>query len=91
MKSQIDFFFEDVVFDEMESIRDTVVSLDDVGDIREQLEQDILSQYEIMEIDAPANLHMFDNANWESICATNYFNEQMRKADEEAGPIRHED
>jgi hypothetical protein len=47
--------------------------------------------YEIMEIHSPANLHGFDDANWESICATNYFTEQMRKDDEEAGPIRYQE
>jgi hypothetical protein len=91
VKSRIDSFFEDEVFDEMESMHDVVLSLDDVGGIREKLENDILEQYEIMEIDAPANLHDFDDANWESIVATNYFNEQMRKTDEEVDPIRHDD
>lgn len=91
VKLRIDSFFEDEVLEEMESIHDLVISLDDVGDIRTRIEEDILEQYELMEIDAPANLHGFDDTNWESIVATNYFIDQMRKDDEESGPIRHDD
>jgi hypothetical protein len=91
VKSQIDFYFEDEIFVEMESMYDTVLTLDDVGEIRARFEDEILELYEIMEIDSPANLHGFDDANWESICATNYFADQMRKDDEEVGPIRYHD
>lgn len=91
VKAAIDFMYENDIFVKMEEMHDTVLTLEEVAEIREEFERPILALYDLMEIDVPANMHGFDDVNWENICATNYFAEQMRIEDEEAGPIRHQD